>query len=58
VQLCIKSVADGSNISQQPIRYRIYEAGTVALQADLKKQGQPYEQVDFIPALLAELNNE
>lgn len=57
VQLCIKSVADGSNVSQQPIRYRIYEAATVALQADLKKQDKPYEQVDFIPALLAELTD-
>jgi Fe-S-cluster containining protein len=58
VQLCLKSVADGSNVSQQPIRYRIYEAATVALQANLKKQDKAYEQVDFIPALLAELNNE
>jgi hypothetical protein len=57
VQLCLKSVADGSNVSQQPIRYRIYEAATVALQADQKKQDKPYEQVDFIPALLAELTD-
>jgi Fe-S-cluster containining protein len=57
VQLCLKSISDGSNVSQQPIRYRIYEAATVALQADQKKQDKPYEQVDFIPALLAELTD-
>ena len=55
VQLCLKSVADGSSVSQQPIRYRVYQSATVALQAQLKKNNKPYEQIDFIPALLAEL---
>ena len=55
---CLQSVADGRNISQDPLRHRIYQAATTMLLACAKKQGRAHGQVLFIPALLSILEIE
>jgi len=55
---CEKSVADGRDISQHPLRHRIYQAATTMLLACAKKQGRAHDQVMFIPALLSILEIE
>jgi hypothetical protein len=55
---CKKSVADGRNIFQHPLRHRIYQVATTMLLACAKKQGRAHDQVMFIPALLSILEIE
>jgi len=49
---CESSMLHGSNVQQQPLRFKLYQAATVALQACLKKNAQEHRQLPFIPALL------
>jgi hypothetical protein len=55
---CKQSVADGRNISQHPLRHRIYQVATTMLLACAKAQDRPHDQVLFIPSLLAILEIE
>lgn len=55
VEACKKSVLDGSSVAQQPLRFKVYQAATVALQATLVKQQKNHEQVPLVSSLLAEL---
>ena len=55
---CEQSVADGRDISQHPLRHRIYQVATTMLLACAKKQGRAHDQVMFIPALLSILEIE
>lgn len=56
--ICEKSVVDGRNISQHPVRHRIYQVATTVLLACAKKQGRSHEQVLFVQSLLSVLEIE
>lgn len=52
---CKASLLDNRNITQDPIKHRIFQAATTALMAAAKRNDLPDFQEDFIPALLEAL---
>ena len=54
-QNCEKSVKDGRNIDQHPVKSRIYQAANTSLLADQKRLTDSDEELAFIPAILAAL---
>ena len=55
VGLCKTNLIFTTQIPQQAFRYQTYQAAMVALQAVAKKRGEPYEDVEFVAAMLEEL---
>ncbi|WP_286236899.1 YkgJ family cysteine cluster protein [Neptuniibacter halophilus] len=53
--LCEQSVRSGQSIPQNPLQSRIFQAANAALLAQQKRQTGTDQQLEFIPALLAEL---
>lgn len=54
---CDASLVNQAPVLQQPLRIKVYESLTVALQAVSQKRNQPSEQVPLAQGLLTQLNS-
>lgn len=55
---CHASLSDNRNITQDPVKHRIFQVATTALMAAAKQSELPCYQQDFIPALLETLDSD